>query len=98
MASALTRGKPCASGSTLLLSVAVLGVGTAAPTASADSYRVAQDEAKTTDDDDDGTDYGWIGLLGLAGLAGLLGRKRNDVDYRDRDRDRVSGTTTTRDR
>jgi len=76
---------------TLLLSVAVLGVGTAAPTASADSYRVAQDEETT--DDDDGTDYGWIGLLGLAGLAGLLGRQRNDRDIRDRDR-----VTTTRDR
>ena len=63
---------------TLLLVVAILGVGAAAPGASADVYRVAQDDTTEEADDDDGTDYGWIGLLGLAGLAGLAGRKRRD--------------------
>jgi len=63
---------------TLLLAVGILGVGVAAPGASADAYRVAQDETTAEDEDDGGTDYGWIGLLGLAGLAGLAGRKRRD--------------------
>ena len=61
----------------MLLVVGVLGVGVA-PTASADTFRVAQDTTTETDDESEGTDYGWIGLLGLAGLAGLLGRKRRD--------------------
>ena len=63
---------------TLLLAVAVLGVGGIAPSASAETFRVAQEE--TNGGDDEGSDYGWIGLLGLAGLAGLLGRKRDDRD------------------
>lgn len=81
---------------TLLLAVAILGVGLAAPGASADVYRVAQDDTAEESDDDDGTDYGWIGLLGLAGLAGLAGRKRrDDVVHREPDRGR---TDVTRDR
>ena len=60
----------------MLIAVALLGVGGTAPTAFAQTYRVAQET--TGGEDDEGTDYGWIGLLGLAGLAGLLGRKRDD--------------------
>ena len=62
----------------LLASVAALGLGGVAP-ASAQAYeRVAQEE--TADEEDGGTDYGWIGLLGLLGLAGLLrrGPRRDD--------------------
>lgn len=55
----------------MLMVAGVLGVGLA-PAASADTYRVAQDDTAASEDDD-GTDYGWIGLLGLAGLAGLMG-------------------------
>ena len=82
---------------TLLLAVAILGVGFAAPGASADVYRVAQDDTTAESDDDDGADYGWIGLLGLAGLAGLAGRKRHDHDVGTREpaRDRAD---VTRDR
>jgi MYXO-CTERM domain-containing protein len=81
---------------TLLLVVAILGVGAAAPGASADVYRVAQDDTTAEADDDDGTDYGWIGLLGLAGLAGLAGRKRRDgVVHREPTRGRAD---VTRDR
>jgi MYXO-CTERM domain-containing protein len=80
---------------TLLLLAAILGVGAAAPGASADVYRVAQDDT-TEEADDDGTDYGWIGLLGLAGLAGLAGRKRRDDDvHREPARGRAD---VTRDR
>lgn len=64
-----------------LIAVTLLGVGGTAPTAFADTYRVAQET--TGGEDDEGTDYGWIGLLGLAGLAGLLGRKRDDRHERD---------------
>ena len=64
---------------TLLCAVALLGAGGLAPSAAAETVRVAQED---TGGEDDGTDYGWLGLLGLAGLAGLLGRKRDD---RDRD-------------
>ena len=60
----------------MLMVAGVLGVGLP-PAASADTYRVAQDDTAESEDDD-GTDYGWIGLLGLAGLAGLMGRKRRD--------------------
>ena len=82
---------------TLLLAVAILGVGLAAPSASADVYRVAQDDTTAESEDDDGADYGWIGLLGLAGLAGLAGRKRRDDDVVRREpvRDR---SDVTRDR
>lgn len=74
----------------LLLAVSVLGVGATSP------YALAQDtDDATTEEEDDGADYGWIGLLGLAGLAGLAGRKKTDhVTHVDRDRDR--DTTTTR--
>ena len=79
---------------TMLLVVGVLGLGVA-PTGFADTYRVAQDTT-TTEDDDEGTDYGWIGLLGLAGLAGLLGRqRRDDVVHREPGRGRAD---VTRDR
>ncbi len=57
----------------ILLAAGALGVGVATPVA------LAQDpDEPTTEEEDDGTDYGWVGLLGLAGLAGLLGRKRDD--------------------
>ena len=57
----------------VLLMAGTLGLGAAAPVA------LAQDPVDpTTEEEDDGTDYGWIGLIGLAGLAGLLGRKRDD--------------------
>ncbi|MBD1914693.1 MULTISPECIES: WGxxGxxG family protein [Cyanophyceae] len=45
----------------------------------------------TTNDNNDGFDWGWLGLIGLAGLAGLKGKDRdndNRVSYADR-------TTTT---
>lgn len=78
----------------ILMVAGVVGVGLA-PAASADTYRVAQDDT-TASDDDDGTDYGWIGLLGLAGLAGLMGRnRRDDVVRREPGRDRAD---VTRDR
>lgn len=81
---------------TLVFVVAMLGVGAAAPGASADVYRVAQDDTTEQADDDEGTDYGWIGLLGLAGLAGLAGRKRrDDVAHREPPRGRAD---VTRDR
>lgn len=82
---------------TLLLAVAILGVGFAVPTASADVYRVAQDDTTAASEDDDGTDYGWIGLLGLAGLAGLAGPKRRDDDTVRRE-PAVGRTDITRDR
>ena len=41
----------------------------------------------TTDDQDDGMDWGWLGLLGLAGLLGL---RRREPEERHID------TTTTR--
>ena len=65
----------------VLLSAAAFGVGAASPVA------LAQETDDATEEED-GTDYGWIGLLGLAGLGGLLGRKRDDHEDRDRDRDR----------
>jgi MYXO-CTERM domain-containing protein len=68
----------------VLLAATALGVGAASPVA------LAQDTGTATEEEDDGTDYGWVGLLGLAGLAGLLGRKRDDHDDRDRSVD--SGT------
>ena len=78
----------------MLMVVGVVGVGMA-PAASADTYRVAQDDTAASEDDED-TDYGWVGLLGLAGLAGLLGRKRRDEVVR---RDPGSGRAdVTRDR
>ncbi|MBD2234301.1 WGxxGxxG family protein [Phormidium tenue] len=49
------------------------------------------DTTTTTNDNDDGFDWGWLGLIGLAGLAGLKGRDRehdNRTSYADR-------TTTT---
>ena len=68
----------------VLLSAAAFGVGAAAPVA------LAQDTGEAaTEEDDSGTDYGWIGLLGLAGLAGLAGRKRDNHVDRDRDRGTV---------
>lgn len=71
--------------SAVLTTCALFALGVGFPAGAQAADRVAQEE--TTNDDDDGTDYGWIGLLGLAGLAGLLGRKRDDrVDRVDRDR------------
>jgi MYXO-CTERM domain-containing protein len=61
----------------VLLAATAFGVGAASPVA------FAQDTGTATEEEDDGTDYGWVGLLGLAGLAGLLGRKRDDRDDRD---------------
>ena len=40
---------------------------------------------RTTDDDDDGMDLGWLGLLGLAGLFGL--RRREPTHLTDTTRD-----------
>ena len=57
----------------LLLTAGALGVGIATPVALAQN----DPDVPTTEEEDDGTDYGWIGLIGLAGLAGLLGRKRD---------------------
>lgn len=62
----------------VLLAATAFGVGAVSPVA------LAQDTGTATEEEDDGTDYGWVGLLGLAGLAGLLGRKRDDRDDRDR--------------
>ena len=57
----------------VLLAAGALGLGAAAPVA------LAQDpDDPTTEEEDGGSDYGWVGLLGLAGLAGLLGLRRND--------------------
>jgi LPXTG-motif cell wall-anchored protein len=72
----------------LLAVVSLFAFGATPTVALAD--RVAQEE--TQQEEDDGTDYGWIGLLGLAGLAGLLGRKRDDRDRVVR----VDDNTTTR--
>ena len=75
----------------LLSLVALLGLGAAAPAFADRAQPVAQEE--TNEEDDGGTDYGWIGLLGLAGLAGLAGRKRRDDDVTVRAAG--PGTTTT---
>jgi MYXO-CTERM domain-containing protein len=57
----------------VLLMAGTLGLGAAAPVA------LAQDPLDPrTEEEDDGSDYGWVGLLGLAGLAGLLGLRRHD--------------------
>jgi MYXO-CTERM domain-containing protein len=69
----------------VLLAASILGVGASAPVA------FAQDTGATTEEEDEGTDYGWIGLLGLAGLAGLAGRRRRDDVVR-----RDDATTTRR--
>ncbi|MBD1873839.1 WGxxGxxG-CTERM domain-containing protein [Nodosilinea sp. FACHB-131] len=47
----------------------------------------------TTDNNDDGFDWGWLGLLGLAGLAGLKGKDR-DHDTRTAYADRTTTTST----
>jgi MYXO-CTERM domain-containing protein len=40
---------------------------------------------RTTVDDRNDFDWGWLGLIGLLGLAGLAGRKREDEPTRYRD-------------
>ena len=72
----------------LLAIVSLFAFGATPTVAMAD--RVAQEE--TQQEEDDGTDYGWIGLLGLAGLAGLLGRKRDDRDRVVRHDDTAAST------
>ena len=74
---------------TVLTCAALLGLGSTSAAAAQAYERVAQEE--TTEEEDDGTDYGWIGLLGLAGLAGLLGRNRRRDDDRVVVRDRTGG-------
>ena len=74
---------------TVLTCAALLGLGSTSAAAAQAYERVAQEE--TTEEDDGGTDYGWIGLLGLAGLAGLLGRNRRRDDDRVVVRDRTGG-------
>ena len=51
---------------------------------------MAQDveDPVTTEEEDDGFDWGLLGLLGLAGLAGLMKRPERDVRTVDR-----TGTT-----
>lgn len=46
-------------------------------------------EFRTTESDDDDSDWGWVGLLGLAGLIGLRGKSKDH----DVDRDRRTSTT-----
>ena len=63
---------------------AIAIVGAATPSVAA-AQATAGDQAtttRTTDDDHDGFDAGWLGLLGLAGLFGLR-RRDNNVHHTD---------------
>jgi len=65
----------------LLTLVGLLGLGTGATAPALAQDRVAQEE--TTNNEDEGKDWGWIGLLGLLGLGGLLKRDRRTDVHRD---------------
>lgn len=71
-------------------SLLVLGlstVGAVSPSYAQQDPTYPGDAQMQTENQDDGTDWGWLGLLGLAGLLGLRRRDRDEVH-------RVDNTTT----